>query len=400
MSQTGTSQTFTTQAPTWGRLATTSVAHMAEHLYVGIITVVLPIIAASLGFSNTQAGLLVSARSIVAGVSNIPSGLLADTVGKRSLFLGLSLILLGLSSLLMSFAPGFWTLLVFMALGAIGAGGFHPQSLGILSSAYHDRRAFALGVHDSGGNLGEILAPLTIGTLLTFVSWRGTLQIWAAPGVVIGLLYALFCVEVSTSTLSRRSFIRNLREHVLTNRAVLTIFVISVFRTMGQTSLLLVLPLYMKRELQLSPQVYGTYISILFLFAAVAPSFSGWLSDRVGRIPMLATGLALSAVSVAILPRLTPGVPLVIGLAVVGTALWSVRPVIFAAVMEVAPPQVAGTLVGFLFTGNMGLSFVSLILAGVIADTYGLAIALAFIGIFPLLACAVTLGPLMAWRAR
>ncbi len=115
---------------------------------------------------------------------------------------------------------------------------------------------------------------------------------------------------------------------------------------------------------------------------------------------MLTTGLAVSAVSVAILPRLTPGVPLVIGLAVVGTALWSVRPVIFAAAMDVTPPQVAGTLVGFLFTGNMGLSFVSLILAGVIADTYGLAVALAFIGIFPLLACVVTLGPLMAGRAR
>jgi FSR family fosmidomycin resistance protein-like MFS transporter len=365
---------------------------MTEHLYIGIITVVLPIMAAGLGLSNTQAGFLVSVRSLVAGLSNIPSGLLADLTGRRSLILGMCLVLLGSSSMLMSFAPDFWALLVFMALGSIGAGGFHPQSLGILSATYRDRRALALGVHDSGGNLGEVLAPLTIGTLLGYMSWRGTLQVWAVPGLVVGVLYALFCVEIDTSTVSRASFIRSLRDHVLTNRAVLKIFVISVFRTMGQTSLLLFLPFYLYEDLQFSKGAVGAYMSILFLFAGLAPSFSGWLSDRVGRPPMLIAGLAASAVSIAMLPYLDPGIPLAIGLGVVGTALWSVRPVIFATAMEAAPPQVASTLVAFLFTGNMGLSSVSPILAGLVADAMGYGMALAFIGLFPLLACLVVLG--------
>ncbi|MFQ5850421.1 MAG: MFS transporter [Candidatus Binatia bacterium] len=393
------SQTLTARAAIWACLVTTSVAHMAEHLYIGIITVVLPVIAASLGLNMAQAGLLVSARALVAGLSNIPSGLLADLTGRRNLILGLCLVLLGSSSMLMSFAPDYWTLLVFMALGASGAGGFHPQSLSILSAAYHDRRALALGVHDSSGNLGEILAPLTIGSLLSFMSWRGTLQIWAIPGLTIGLLYALFSVEVNTRALSRASFGRSLRDHILTNRDVLTIFVISVFRTMGQTSLLAFLPLYMSLKLKLSAGAVGGYMSILFLFAALAPSFSGWVSDRVGRAPMLIVGLTFAAVSIAILPYLSLGIPLGIGLGIVGTALWAIRPVIFAAAMDVAPPQVAGTLVGFLFTGNMGLSSVSPILAGLIADAFGLAIALAFIGIFPLLACLVTLGSVARARA-
>ncbi len=399
MAQMNSSQTISVQAPSWGCLVTTSVAHMAEHLYVGIITVVLPLIATSLGLSNTQAGSLVSVRYLVAGFSNIPSGLIADLTGRRSIILGLCLVLLGASSMLMSFAPDFWTLLIFMALGAIGAGGFHPQSLGILSAAYPDKRALALGVHDSGGNLGEFLAPLTIAGLLGFMSWRGTLQIWAAPGLVIGVLYALFFAGVKTSTVSRASFNRSLWEHILTNRTVLKIFVISVFRTMGQTSLLVFLPFYMYQELQLSKGAVGAYMSILFLFAGLVPAFSGWLSDKVGRVPMLTAGLAASAVSIAILPYLDPGIPLAIGLGVIGTALWAVRPVIFAAAMEAAPPHVAGTLVGFLFTGNMGLSSVSPILAGLIADTMGYGMALTFIGIFPLLACLVVLGSMARIRA-
>lgn len=400
MSQTGTSQTFTMQASTWGPLATTSVAHATEHLYVGIITVVLPVVATALGLNMAQAGLLVSVRYLVAGLSNIPSGILADTMGKRSLFLGLSLILLGLSSLLMSLAPNFWILLVFMAFGGIGAGCFHPQSLAILSASYRDRRALAIGIHDSSGSLGEVLAPLTIGSLLTYVSWRSTLQIWAIPGLAIGLLYPFFCAEVNSSTLSRGKLSHLLRDHILTNRAILRMFFISVLRTLGQAGLLVFLPLYLALDLKLPVREVGIYMSTLFLFAALAPSLSGWVSDRVGRMPMLSIGLALSAIVIAVIPYLSPGVPLGIGLGVVGTVLWALRPVIFAASMEMAPPEMAGTLVGFLFTGNMGLSFLSPIIAGVIADTYGLAVALAFIGIFPLLACVVTLGPLMAGRAR
>jgi MFS family permease len=368
---------------------------MAEHLYVGVITVVLPLIAASLGLSMARAGLLVSARYLVAGASNMPSGLLADLTQRRSLLLGLCLVCIGLSSLLMSFAPGFPALVVFMALGGLGAGGFHPQSLAILASAYRDRRALALGIHDSSGNLGEVLGPLTIGTLLTYVTWRGTLQIWAIPGLLIGVLYGFLAGEVKLERSAKSNFGRSLWEHVFTNRTVLIAFAISILRSMGQTSLLAFLPLYLSIQLKFSAGKVGTYMSILFLFAALAPSFSGWLSDRVGRIPLIIVSLAVATVSVGSIPTMGVGIPLAICLGVVGTALWAVRPVIFAAAMEVAPPQVAGTLVGFLFTGNMGISAVAPLLSGLIADSYGLGHSLVSIGFFPLLACLVALGSLI-----
>jgi MFS family permease len=367
---------------------------MTEHLYVGVNTVVLPVMATALGLNMSQIGLLVSARSLMAGFSNIPSGLLADLINRRSLLLGLSLIVIGLSSLLMSFATGFWALLFLMVFGAIGAGGFHPQSLSILSSAYNDRRALALGVHDSSGNLGEVLAPLTIGFLLTYMDWRSTLQIWAVPGVAMGLSYALLCPEINGSSVPRARWRRSLWEDIITNRAVFGMFLISAFRAMGQTALITFLPLYLTRELGLSVGTVGLYVSILFFFAGIAPSYSGWISDRVGRMPIMITGSALSAVVIAVLPYLSPGAPLIVGCAAVGTVLWALRPIIFAAAMEAAPSQLAGSLVGFVYTGNMGLSFVGPILTGVIADVYGLATAVAFVGLFPLLACVASLVPL------
>lgn len=400
MEQTDTIGLLTRQASVWGRLATTAVAHMTEHLYVGIITVVLPVMATALGLNMAQAGLLVSARSLVAALSNMPSGLLADMINRRSLLLGLSLIVIGLSSFLMSFAPDFWTLLALMAFGAIGAGSFHPQSLAILSASYRDRRALALGVHDSSGSLGEILAPLTIGTLLTFMDWRATLQIWAIPGLAVGLLYALLCAETNGSPLPRTRLGRSLWRDVLTNQTVLGMLLISVFRTMGQTALMAFLPLYLTLKLKLSVGTMGMYVSTLFLFAGIAPSFSGWVSDRVGRAPMIVTGSLISAIAIGAIPFLSPGMPLVVGCAVIGTMLWALRPVVFAAAMEVAPPELAGTVVGFLYTGNMGLSSLAPILAGVIADAYGLSVALTLIGTFPLLACFIALSPLVTRGER
>jgi MFS family permease len=135
----------------------------------------------------------------------------------------------------------------------------------------------------------------------------------------------------------------------------------------------------------------GFYISTLFFFAGISPSISGWLADRIGRLRLIVAGSALAALAVIALPHLSAGVPLGIGCAMVGGSLWALRPVIFAAAMEMVPPELAGTTVGFLYSGNMGLSFLAPLAAGLVADAYGLPAALTFIGIFPLLASIVPL---------
>ncbi len=367
---------------------------MTEHVYIGVQTVALPVIAAAMGFSMTQAGLLVSTRYFVAGLTNLPSGFLADATKRRSTLLGLCLAFLGLGSLLMSFAPNYWPLLVFMGISGIGTGGFHPQSIAILSSAYKERRGFALGIHDSAANLGEIVAPLTIGALLTYTDWRTTLQIWALPGLLVGVSYALFFPEQHRATQHAARAKGSFWHDVVKNRSVLAMLFVSVLRTLGQSATTVFLPLYMTIYLKLPVATMGFYISTVFFFAGISPTFSGWAADKIGRIPLIVGGSALAGLAIVSIPHLAPGIPLGIGCALVGGLLWALRPVIFAAAMEVAPPELAGTTVGFLYSGNMGLSFLAPLAAGLIADAYGLPAALTFTGIFPLLASAVPLAML------
>jgi MFS family permease len=375
----------------WGRLAANSTAHMTEHLFNGVIAVILPLITSSLGLTLAQAGALASARSLTAGIASFPSGFFADLARRRNLLLGLCIGMIGLASLGLSLAASFPLLLLFMALAGMGGGGFHPQSLAILSAKYRDQRAFALGVHDSSANLGEVVGPLGLGLLLSFVDWRMALQIWALPALTIGLLYVIFGGERDHALKRPKDYGRSLWEDVLRNKAVCGLVVVSTLRAMGQTALAAFLPLFLSLHLKLSAGATGAYMSLLFLFAGAAPALVGWVSDRIGHKLLIIVFSFLSVVTIVAIPYLGSGLVLALGLGVLGALLWALRPVIVTAAIFAAPAELSGSIVAFIFGANMSVSFLAPIMAGLIADAYGLTAALLSIAVFPLLASVVAL---------
>jgi hypothetical protein len=66
--------------------------------------------------------------------------------------------------------------------------------------------------------------------------------------------------------------------------------------------------------------------------------------------------------------------------------LWALRPVIVTAAISAAPQQLSGSIVAFIFGANMSVSFLAPVVAGLVADAFGLASALWAIAAFPLLA--------------
>lgn len=384
-------QTLPVPFATWGRLAANSAAHMTEHLFNGVIAVILPLITASLGLSLAQAGALASARTLLAGIASFPSGFFADLASRRNILLGLCIAMIGLGSFGLSMSSSFPALLIFMAVAGFGGGWFHPQSLAILSTRYQDKRAFALGVHDSSANLGEVIGPLSLGFLLAFFDWRTTLQIWAIPGLTIGLLYALFGTEGDLATPRGRDYRRALWDDVLKNKAVFGLVAVSTLRAMGQTALSAFLPLYLSLHLNLAAGVAGAYMSVLFLFAGIAPAFVGWISDRFGHKLLIVVFSILSVITIITIPYLGSGLVLTAGLGALGALLWALRPVIISAAMAAAPQHLTGSIVAVIFGANMGVSFLAPIMAGLIADRFGLPMAVTAIAIFPLLASVISM---------
>lgn len=391
MSKVETAPTLSTPLASWGRLAANSTAHLTEHLFNAVIAVILPIMTTALGLSLAQAGGLASARTFMAGVASFPSGFLADLARGRNLLLGSCIAMIGLGTLGLSVSSSFPLLMIFMGLSGFGGGWFHPQSLAILSAKYREQKAFALGVHDSSANLGEVIGPLAIGFLLNFFDWRTTLLIWGIPGILVGLSYALWGAEGALAAPRAHDYRRAIWNDVLKNRAVCGLVAVSTLRAMGQTALASFLPLYLSLHLNLPAALVGAYMSVLFLFAGLAPAIVGWISDRFGHRLLIMAFSLLSVAVVASIPYLGSGVILVVGLALLGALLWALRPVIVSAAMLSAPQQLSGSIVAFIYGANMSASFLAPILAGLIADIYGLPTALTSIALFPFCAAVLTL---------
>jgi EmrB/QacA subfamily drug resistance transporter len=115
----------------------------------------------------------------------IPAGRLADTIGRRGLFLA-GLALFGVSSLGCAIAPTLSVLLVCRALQAVGAAVLLPTSLGLALPVFAEHeRGTAVGIWASVGAFAALLGPI-LGGLLVESSWRWIFLI-NVPIVVLGL---------------------------------------------------------------------------------------------------------------------------------------------------------------------------------------------------------------------
>ena len=142
-------------------------------------------------------------------------------------------------------------------------------------------------------------------------------------------------------------------------------------------------------HLKLSAGAVGAYLSLLYFFAGVAPAFVGWIGDRFGHKILIAAFSFSSVAVIVAIPHLGSGPLLAVALAALGALLWALRPVIVTAAMEAAPQNLTGSIVAVIYGANMGVSFLAPLIAGVIADAYGLPAALLAIAAFPLLAAVV-----------
>ncbi|HUP95037.1 MAG TPA: MFS transporter [Burkholderiales bacterium] len=356
-----------------------SAGHGLTHWYTATFYLLLPLIGKELGLSYTEIGLIMTIQHFAGAVSNLPGGMIVDTVGQKGYLMAASLFWVGVPYAFMSITHDFWMLLVCVTLVGIGNNIWHPAALPTLAYRYPERKGLVLAFHGMGGNMGEAIAPIVVGALLAWFSWRTVVVINVVPGITMALLILLMLGAFATRSagadgINASGDARSVRDYLrdygtlLRNKALMLVSVSAAFRTMTQAGLLTFLPVYLAYELGYSPFVVGISMALLQVAGFIAGPIGGHLSDRMGRRRIVMSSMLLTGVMLIGMVLAGKSVLFVVFVALVGFFLYAMRAVLHAWAIESTPKNLAGSAVGIQFgVTSLGAS-VSPLLFGAIAD--------------------------------
>src|SRR4051812_15616544 len=236
-----------------------SIGHTLTHWYPATFYLLLPLIGAELGLSYSQIGSILTCQYAAGAISNVPGGIFVDTVGRKGLLMALSLFWIGFPYFMMGFSHAYWMMLACATLLGVGNNLWHPTAIPWLAGRFPDRKGLVMSFHSMGGNIGDALAPLVVGGLLAIFSWRSVVLVNVLPGMAMAALILVYIGRLShaenAADAARRTVQKSGTERLrafmslLTNRALVTLSIGSVFRTMTQMALLTFLPIYLARDM-------------------------------------------------------------------------------------------------------------------------------------------------------
>src|SRR5262245_9612184 len=373
-----------------------ALGHTFTHWCPATFYLLLPFLVKEMGLTYSQAGFLVTVRAAANLLVNIPAGMLVDIIGKKALLMALALVATGVPYFLVGISHSFFWVALFMAFVGVGNYLWHPAAISTLSEKFPDKRGFAIAIHAIGPNIGESIAPLLVGVLLLYLSWRDVLFVNLIPGVVIAFVLWKFLFgklesrAESSKGISAKEYLSGMKK-MAQNPSILLLVLVAGMRSMTQQGLHTFLPIYLTHDLGLSSAAAGLYLSITQTAGMIGTPIAGGISDRSGRKRVLTAGLLSTSVVLFILAYFRLNWLFITGLAILGFFLYAVRPVIWAWVLDLSPKELGGSMVSF-FSGSQSLlSSLSPVICGAIADRWGILTAFYFLAGTVLLANLIVL---------
>ncbi len=244
-------------------------------------------------------------------------GSIGDRIGRRPVFM-ITITLMGIATVCVGFLPtyaqvGIWAPILLIGLrllqglsagGEIGGGAVY-----LTEHAGDTNRGFKTSFLQLMGPLGILVSTLQIALLqhwLTaeeFISWGWRVPFWVSLILLLIAFKARMALEETpvylhlskTESQSKNPLRENLKDPETRKRMFLLFFCISAGGAVLFFCVQVYTAIFLKTSIKLAPQlvdqisVYGT-IALLPLTV-----FAGWLSDKIGRKPVVVSGLALGA---------------------------------------------------------------------------------------------------------
>ncbi|ELY46299.1 MFS transporter [Natronorubrum sulfidifaciens] len=344
------------------------------------ISPVLPEIVDTFGVSNAVVGLSLTGMWLAYGLSQYPSGVLADRYGERLVIL----VAVGgsaLAALAVAVAPMFAVFfLATILLGAVA--GLHYSVATTLLARTYDNVGTAIGIHNSGATVAGLLTPVVVAWVAVRFGWRAAIAVVALVGIPSAVLFAWKVRPTEPrrpKTPLRDRFQLGPISELLSRPPIafaLGIAIVGEFAWQGTASFL---PTFLIEHRDLSTTLAGTFFSVYFVVQGVAQIGVGAVSDRIGRDRALAGCMLAGVVGFGLLIT-AAGLPsIAVGVTLVGIAMSFGSALMPRFLRELsAEEQNAGF--GLIRTVYMIVASLGSVVVGLLADLFGWTIAFGFLG--------------------
>lgn len=346
-----------------------SLGHFCNDFAPCAIWIIGPAVAISMDLTPAELGMLFTIHSAGAALAYFPAGMISDHISDRGRFLLITFIWVAVGYFIASFAPGYWSLAILLAIAGIGDAVWHPVATGVLVQQYPEARAKALGVHAMGGSIAEVLGPLVAGFLLAYVDWRLALQMCTVPAVIMAVMFIPIL-----ATIPKRDSTRITRDDFVSiwntwrDRAGIRVACLICSYNMALMALLAMVPLHLKREHDLDISTTGLFFSGMLLTGALLQPIVGGVSDRIGRRPIVIYGTGIASTAALVMFFASDLTALVVVQVIAIGTLVAIRSALLAASVEHAGKKESTTL-GLAFAVMDGIGALGALLAGLVGST-------------------------------
>jgi NNP family nitrate/nitrite transporter-like MFS transporter len=334
-----------------------------------------------LGLDYTEALLLTAIPVVLGSLARVPLGIATDRYGGRLVF-SLLLAFSALPAVLFGYASAYWALLcVGFLLGVAGAS--FAVGVPFVSGWFGlERQGFALGIYGVG-NIGTAIA--FFGAPPVANHWgRSTVGWITGIALVVGAVLFYLLARNAPGERGRADYMAVIKSGWRLYRLAFFYFItFGGFVAMG-----FLLPTLLQDWFGYSKGEASARAAGFIIAATVARPVGGWVSDRVGAVPVLVLAFAGIAVDAAVLAALAPDpriVPITISSLTLGAFLGAGSGAVFKIVPGEFPanPGAAAGVVGA--AGGLG-GFFPPIYVGLVKDaegtyTYGFVGLLVFVAV-------------------
>ncbi len=370
-------------------LAILSAGHLVADINQGVLPALLPFLKEALNLSYTMAGTVLLFGNLTSSVIQPAFGYISD---RRPMgwFLPLAPFIACLGMSFTGLTSHYSFLLICVIVSGIGIASFHPEGFKTAHFFTGEKKATGMSIFAVGGNLGIALCPMWALMLVTSFGLKGTIGM-IIPGVIIA---GILLISISWLTTPVHAAFKQAKaeKKPFLKKEMVSLFILIAFvitRSWAQFGLVSYIPFYYIDYLKGSPLYAGKLVSTFLMAGVIGTLIGAPLADRWGHKKFVSVTMLLMF-PLLLLFYNTKGPFVFIFLGIAGMVLISTFSVTVVMAQALIPHHLgmaAGLMVGFAIgTGGIGVT-----LLGMIADHWGVPVALKTIFVLPLIGFGLSL---------